>query len=602
MSFRFKKTFDNQSHYIKQCVVDGQVYSPSEYIIRWEDDKTDNDYIVEKIISTETGEYLAEKRFNKRVLHNFKINTHNRTFNVAYNKGDSTLNINALKLKVSDLLSALKCDGLRGMLQASTGKTHYEREVVVLDVDDESRSEVEMITYILNICKTYDLPLPSTIQFNLSNQHTQCHWYLTTPLSTHTISTALIQNKKWLIPERTEDWYRYRDLYKGMAILFGGDLYFTGWQMKNPFYRGSNKSNYKTYFLNSLTQTYTTTEPANIVQTSSDQLYKQIKHTFLSHRDQLNLLYNNITWPQTKGTYHQIPTYNSYLAACNKNLSFLNDLSYNQAKDEEDAEYDDFSIEVVDKNYAYEGVYRNGFLIKDVARVIRESDGRISREDLQKKVWVDVQNFEKSNIEKGHTYDHEFTYDQFLRSSSSAYNFFLSTYKSHYSSYTDEQRQKSIETKKIKKYTSMIILMYQMIKHKNLAKNNHSSNKKLSQLMAYKVTADTIRNYKKELGIDGKIKKKHLQKIKHLFEVRGMWFNRMWDYYTKLKTSNRRRVDGWNSRINQTNLKQEIINFFKTLFEKLSQINALPPLTYNLLPSPTYLSATLTLPPPLLSI
>ena len=100
--------------------------------------------------------------------------------------------------------------------QVSTGLNHTEREVVVIDVDEDVRNP-----YYWSVL---NLPIaPNRYTKNLSNGHTQFHYYLDKPIS-----------------NESNEWKRLMAFSRKY-----GDPRFTGWQMRNPFFKGNKLNRYE---------------------------------------------------------------------------------------------------------------------------------------------------------------------------------------------------------------------------------------------------------------------------------------------------------------------------------------------------------------------
>ena len=111
--------------------------------------------------------------------------------------------------------------------QVSAGRTHYTREVVIVDYDrpkdsngnviPDSPTFIEMIPKWTEICKQNNIPLPNYWVQNPLTKNGQFGWFIN-------ITSA---------KDRV-----YIDTVHKVNRLFDGDPAYTGWQCKNPYYDG----------------------------------------------------------------------------------------------------------------------------------------------------------------------------------------------------------------------------------------------------------------------------------------------------------------------------------------------------------------------------
>lgn len=101
--------------------------------------------------------------------------------------------------------------------QTSTGLWHSVRNVIVCDYDGTDFDE--KISYWNNTCNSIGLPIPSYYTQNLESKHGQFGWFI-----------EQVDNKS----------SKYINLTHALASVFGTDMNFCGWNIKNPCYNETN--------------------------------------------------------------------------------------------------------------------------------------------------------------------------------------------------------------------------------------------------------------------------------------------------------------------------------------------------------------------------
>lgn len=94
----------------------------------------------------------------------------------------------------------------------------------------------------------------------------------------------------------------------------------------------------------------------------------------------------------------------------------------------------------------------------------------------------------------------EYSVEEFERDFNGAYQYATTTYDENYAVWSNEDRQKSINIKKNKKYSCVIKLLLALVEHPNLINDNTKNNDTLCVLVGVK-SRRSISNYKRELGI-----------------------------------------------------------------------------------------------------
>ena len=97
--------------------------------------------------------------------------------------------------------------------QISSGLNHYRRDIVIVDIDEN----IHEPTIIAN-----SFPIkPNAYSYNKKNGHCQYQWFLNEPMRPN------------------EEWNKLRKLMNKNCINFTGfkgDINWTGWQIRNPYY------------------------------------------------------------------------------------------------------------------------------------------------------------------------------------------------------------------------------------------------------------------------------------------------------------------------------------------------------------------------------
>lgn len=114
------------------------------------------------------------------------------------------------------------------------GLNSFEREVVVVDNDDDSFGKTTMNS--LNI-----LGLVPHCQKVKPNGHSQTYFFI----EKYHIGSAGFLNGKYYENDNFENHEKWKRLTKMMNYLFDGDLGYTGYNCQNPLYINANVTSYK---------------------------------------------------------------------------------------------------------------------------------------------------------------------------------------------------------------------------------------------------------------------------------------------------------------------------------------------------------------------
>lgn len=116
--------------------------------------------------------------------------------------------------------------------QVFAGINHYRRDIAVCDIDASEyyfpcfteEDRFNRISHIHNLCKSYELPRPSYIEFHNDSGNCQFGWYLTEYFTSY--------NR----PGNEDKSNTYKDLIQALAFLFKSDKGFKGGNIKNPYH------------------------------------------------------------------------------------------------------------------------------------------------------------------------------------------------------------------------------------------------------------------------------------------------------------------------------------------------------------------------------
>lgn len=167
------------------------------------------------------------------------------------------------------------------------GLNSFEREVVVIDNDDETFGQST-----LNSLKK--LGLVPHCQKVKPNGHSQTYFFI----EKYQIGAAGFQNGKYWEKDNFENHEKWKRLTKMMNYLFDGDLGFTGYNCQNPLYNNAKVVSYK-----NITQKYTFDELYNFcLDKMKDidnldeflkkmRIYTKTKKTIISNEDKVKIIY-----------------------------------------------------------------------------------------------------------------------------------------------------------------------------------------------------------------------------------------------------------------------------------------------------------------------
>lgn len=458
-------------------------------------------------INKENGSVVSKRKKTKKNSSKTKCWLFNNTSNIAK---DKDLSRELCRGNYNNIVDYF--EDKSEYLQVSAGLNHSVREDVVVDIDDffegydsrETFEKTEMVQKKLKnkfkILKELGLPLPSMFQIHIKNGHAQLHYILEKEIK---IYNAYVDGKNVFVKEQLPYWKKYRDVLTFIAYLFDGDLMYTGWQIKNPYISDPEYINdFMTYWNVKDTFHPIVSSKTPVKTYKFDELYSIVEDYFSENADKYEKLYKTLN--ERKG----VGMDSLFDFAC-KNMNCFNEKnklfkSIPKEKRKSLAERNKTLIDHEYKGYNdeyWKSLSRNRFTREYTLKLVRDSRNNIEKNECKQRVRNQL-NFMlgKFGYLDGTLKRDDYSDIEFERDFNGAYQHATSTYDENYAVWSDEDRKKSIDTKKNKKYSCIIKLLLVLLEHPNLINDNTNNNNTLCSLVGVK-SRRSISNYKRELGI-----------------------------------------------------------------------------------------------------
>ena len=479
----------------------GEVFYPKSNLTKKEITVNNETYYA--WVSKEDGSVVSKRKKSKRNPSKTKCWLFNHTNNIAK---DKDLSRELCLHKYNNIIEYF--EDKSEYLQVSAGLDHSVREDVVVDIDDffegydsrETFEKTEMVQKKLKnkfkILKELGLPLPSMFQIHIKNGHTQLHYILEKEIK---IYNAYVDSKNIFVKEQLPYWNRYRDVLTFIAYLFDGDLMYTGWQIKNPYISDKEYINdFITYWNVKDTYHPIVSSKTPIKTYKFDDLYSIVEDYFVEDMGKYEKLYKVLNERKGVGSdklfdfaCRNINCFNT------KNKLFKNipqakrKLLKNKNEKLAKKEYNEY----------WRSLSRNSFTREYTMKLIRDSRNNIGKNECKSRVKNQLNAMlGECGYLNGTVKRDEYSVEEFERDFSGAYQYATTTYDENYAVWSNEDRQKSINIKKNKKYSCVIKLLLALVEHPNLINDNTKNNDTLCVLVGVK-SRRSISNYKRELGI-----------------------------------------------------------------------------------------------------
>ena len=496
---------DSLGRYVDGYSVGGRFYSQSNVVSK----KTDiNGKPYNVYVCKETGEELFKRKATRKNSIKTKCWIYNNTNNVAKDK--SLVRVNQHQ-NYNNIMQYFEQNS--EYLQVSAGLNHTVREDVVVDIDDfignwETKKDYEKTSIVhsklkkkFKVLNELGFPLPSLFQIHIKNGHAQLHYILEKSVKVYKI----YQSKRGvLVYEKTEDWYKYRDIIRFVAYILDGDLMFTGWQIKNPCISDERISNdFITYW--NIDGTFMPIIPpsAGCSVIGFSELYENVKkYMDFKNPDNYAKLYGVLK--KNKGVGNDdLFRFASYNMNCFNGdetffgvnvLSKRSELSTTNKKSEN-------CDKLLDEHMYWKSLSRNEFTRKYAMKLVRDSKNTIDMETAKVLVWKKLNSMLGSDGCLDGTVRRE-TYgdSEFERDFTGAFTYAKNTYNKEYGGWNEKDRKTSLASRQYKKGLCIIKLFLEIHKNKNLALDTLENNKVLCKAIGVK-SVRTVSNYKKELGL-----------------------------------------------------------------------------------------------------
>lgn len=363
---------------------------------------------------------------------------------------------------------------LRDYLQVTTGRNHYIRDVLVVDVDNcPNASPSEIIDNVADICIIIGLPLPSAYQVHRANNHIQLYWFLK-----EGVVVKKREGRGSDVKMKPTEFHRmYLNAIKLLRILMNGDSQFTGWHIKNVFY---NSSDFKSYW--SVGNGWVDTMPPKVLSYGFEDIY------------------NNLTTVISRCSDSEIAELYDLGNLCrqyNDIGTFISDLKLRKRKKTELGKIADSRSSVNIEDDLLMCKSRNKFTRECAYTILREYNGEISYDKCREIAYARLDEYRKK-LNKSEPY----TDEEFERDFKSAYDNAVETYDPDltYQPYTQQQLDNSIAQRKYKEFKNMLIMANFIHDNPIYVRNTAKFNRVIADVIG--VTPQSVSNYKRKLGIE----------------------------------------------------------------------------------------------------
>lgn len=459
-------------------------------------------------ICRETGKELFRRKTVRKNTATSKCWIYNNTSNVAKDKSLTRINRHQ---GYKDIMEYFERNS--EYLQVSAGLNHTVREDVVVDIDDfignlESKRDYEKTSMVharlrkrFRVLTDLCFPLPSLFQIHIKNGHAQLHYILEKSVKVYKI---YLNKKGVLVYEKTDDWYRYRDIIRFVAYLLDGDMMFTGWQIKNPCIDDERVSNdFITYW--NADGTFMPMIPPNTgcETIKFEDLYDNVrKYMDSGDSDNYTFLYNVLKKRKGVGSDDLFR-----FASCNINCfdegGAVFGLPKNSTRDalktrNEKSENRD---RLIDEHWYWKSLSRNEFTRKYAMKLVRDSKNGIDEDTARDLVWSKLNSMLGVDGCLDGTVKRE-TYgdDEFERDFRGAFWYARNTYNKDYGGWNDSDRKSSLAQRRGKRDVCLMKLFLELDMNNGLAGDTLANNSLLCKDIGVK-SPRTVSNYKKLLGV-----------------------------------------------------------------------------------------------------
>ena len=517
-------------------------------------------HYVTNYVSSLTGEVLYSVKRSTLGRNKSKCWLDNNTSNVAKDKMLKRVNV---KQDCSDILEYF--DKYSDYMQVSAGLNHTVREDIIVDIDDfveldPAREYDENVTAMqmairkkMGILFELGIPMPSMFQIHTRNGHAQLHYILDRSVKVYNI---YVDGKSGILMERkTADWDRYRDVLRFFAFLLGGDQHYTGWQIKNPCVTDPVFVNEFITYWNDGRDFCSIVKPGYVRKYAFDDLYSYVdryvgKGVADNYDRFLSVLFR-------RGVAESEPAFLEYAYNTLKCFASGNGFARKKCSGMVSSIGRDVtsmeSSERAHRERSYlENLSRNGFVREYTIGLVRKSRNTIDREWCRKEVRGALRDiigdigYMNGTVNKG-----DYSDDEFDRDFNGAYDYATANYDESVSQWTDTDRERSLEYRRMRKYSRMVALVSFLLDNPERVDDNNANNKAGADAAGLK-SARTVSSYKRELGISG-------SGNDGVPESAWLWFSDIGRYreYCEMLESMRERVksdsdkvvEGWARRI-----------------------------------------------------
>ena len=496
--------FPNETNDDYVCNVDiNGISYPYEQIghrVERGNDGVNTKYIYDKT----TGEILMEISQNAISEQNSKTYLQKSTSDFAKSKNMPRKKISSNNKHIIELIKENS-----GYLQVSTGSSHDKRGIIAADIDlkrpygkwTHAKTKKYVLKYLkprFEMCSALGIQLPSSFQIHLTNGHVQLFWILDDEITIKETKykTAETPNgeRSIMYLENNNMWEPYMKVMRFMNIIFGGDLAFTGWQIKNMYLTDKIYEKDFTTFWNK-DNLFEETEPSKIKTFPFNKLYKTVsEYTSDLNSDKFKVLSEMMEGFGFDNTQFKTLVFSE---------SFM---SPNDAKKYR------INVKTITTNkstHANIVMGRNQYVRMLTYEIIRIYQNNISHDRCKTIVKARLNAALKKYGKLGGTKNNgPYTSKDFDRDFEPTFKHARLTFNKNKCSkqgYTDEQRERAELQKRAKKNARLSTLIVILEENPSLIPDKLKNNKQIIELFKnYNIAINspiTISNYKKELGI-----------------------------------------------------------------------------------------------------